>query len=115
RRLVLPRVGDPEPVRRRRQRLPDAGRGQPRPRDHGRRGPRRRSPEGEEALRIEGYAPIGDYAAIGDGNVVGLIARDGSVDWLALGRIDGPPVFWSLLDAGGGGAFRLAPVEEHRT
>ena len=37
------------------------------------------------------------------------------MDWLPLWRIDGPPVFWSLLDADGGGAFRLAPGEEHRT
>ena len=60
-------------------------------------------------LRDHRFAPIEDYAVLGDGRTVALLATDGSVDWWALPAIDSAPVLSSLLDPECGGRLTLAP------
>ncbi len=57
----------------------------------------------------DGYVALGDYAVLGDGRSVALLARDGGVDWWALPRLDAPPAFSALLGPAQGGRLALRP------
>jgi len=67
----------------------------------------------DTAQAAASYAPIADYAVIGDCHTAALVSRDGSLDWYCPSRFDGPAVFCRLLDAARGGYCRLAPTDRY--
>jgi GH15 family glucan-1,4-alpha-glucosidase len=60
-------------------------------------------------VRVDDYAELRDYAVIGDGRSIALIARDGAVDWLSWPDLDSPTLFAAVLDHVRGGGFLLRP------
>jgi GH15 family glucan-1,4-alpha-glucosidase len=68
--------------------------------------PARRRPD-----RRDGYADLRDYAVLGDGRTVALLAADGSIDWWPIPTIDAPPVCAAILDPRDGGHFSVSPSD----
>lgn len=64
---------------------------------------------GRFALRTDGFLPLAQYGALGDGRSVALSGADGSIDWWCVPNMDSPPLFDRLLDAEEGGRFVLEP------
>ncbi len=62
--------------------------------------------------RHDGYVPIADYAVLGDGRTVALVASDGRVDWWPMPTLDAPPAAGAILDPQDGGYLALAPTGE---
>ena len=59
--------------------------------------------------REDGFLPLEDYGALGEGRSVALSGADGSIDWWCVPNMDSPPLFDRLLDAEAGGCFVIAP------
>src|SRR6516225_6458180 len=55
------------------------------------------------------YPNISDHGLIGDLQTAALVTTDGVLDWFCCPRFDSPSVFASLLDANGGGYYKIAP------
>jgi GH15 family glucan-1,4-alpha-glucosidase len=58
---------------------------------------------------MQRYPNISDHGLIGDLQTAALVTTDGTVDFFCCPRFDSPSVFASLLDADGGGYFKIAP------
>ena len=54
---------------------------------------------------------IEDYALLSDRLSAGLVARDGSIDWLSFPRFDSDAVFAALLGTRDNGHWKVAPVD----
>ncbi|WP_226483354.1 glycoside hydrolase family 15 protein [Natrinema amylolyticum] len=57
------------------------------------------------------YKRLEEYGAIGDGNTVALVGRDGSIDWCPFPHVESPSVFAALLDSDRGGHFSVRPTQ----
>ncbi|UDL93123.1 glycoside hydrolase family 15 protein [Lichenihabitans sp. PAMC28606] len=52
-----------------------------------------------------------DYAALGDGRSISIVAPNGAITWWCVPNIDSAPLLDALLDPLAGGHFTVAPTE----
>lgn len=53
--------------------------------------------------------PLRQRLVVADGTSAALVGSDGTIDWWCPERLDGPPLFWRLLDPEGA-ALRVGPA-----
>jgi GH15 family glucan-1,4-alpha-glucosidase len=70
----------------------------------------RNSDQSNDRAPAAQYAPISDYALVGDCHGAALVGRTGSIDWACPRRFDAGSIFGRLLDAQHGGFFAISPV-----
>ena len=61
------------------------------------------------------YAPISDYAVIGNMLTAAHVGLNGSIDWCCMPRFDSPSIFAALLDDTHGGRFSISPEGEYHS
>lgn len=67
------------------------------------------TPVASRGSRQDGYVPLGQYAVLGNGETVALVASDGRVDWWPSPALDSTPAFAAVLDPAHGGYLELRP------
>ncbi|WP_049926938.1 glycoside hydrolase family 15 protein [Halopiger goleimassiliensis] len=63
----------------------------------------------------DAYPPIEAYGIVGNLETCALVGPDGSVDWFPFPHLESPSVLAAILDAHGGGRFRIAPIDSFET
>ena len=63
-------------------------------------------------MKNQDYAPIQDYAIVGNCKTTALIHKEGSIDFFCYPRFDSPSIFAKLLDTNKGGFFDTRPSFE---
>ncbi len=61
------------------------------------------------------YLPIAHHGLIGDLRTCALVGSEGTIDWFCAPRFDSPSIFGSILDADGGGSWRLESLDSGAT
>ncbi|MFC6718037.1 glycoside hydrolase family 15 protein [Natrialbaceae archaeon GCM10025810] len=61
------------------------------------------------------YTALEEYGAIGNGDAVALVGRDGSIDWCPLPHVESPSVFSAVLDDDRGGRFAIRPTRSYQS